>query len=345
MKALLIEDAAELRLDQVPEPRLEDPADVLVQVTTTTICGGDVHLRHGVIPAEKGFVSGHEYVGVVEEVGEAVRTLSPGDRVVGAAIISCGVCDRCRVGAPQGCRSGGILGGGPSWGGFGGSHAERLRVPFADRTTALVPDSLEDEEVLMVGDILATGFHGARAAAVAPGDVVAVLGAGPVGLCAIHCLRLFGARRVIAIEPEPARREKALELGADLALAPGEDVVATVLGANDGAEVDVVIECAGDPSTLFAAPTMTRAGGRIAVVGNPGEHRELPLIEVFNKAQTYSGGLARLDCLQELVDLIAAGRLDLRPLVTHRVTLEEIVAGFELFEERRDGVIKVAVTL
>ncbi|MBS1880399.1 MAG: alcohol dehydrogenase catalytic domain-containing protein [Actinobacteria bacterium] len=141
MRALLCEDGGAIRLAEVPEPVLEDPGDVVVRVTLTTICGGDVHLRHGVIPAEMPFVSGHEYVGVVEEVGEAVRTVSPGDRVVGAAIISCGVCDRCRVGAPQGCRSGGILGAGPSWGGFGGTHAERLRVPFADVNTVRVPDS------------------------------------------------------------------------------------------------------------------------------------------------------------------------------------------------------------
>ncbi len=141
MLALQIGDDAAIGLIDAAEPRLVEPTDVIVRVTTTTICGGDVHLRHGVIPAEPNFVSGHEYVGVVEEIGEAVRTLVPGDRVVGAAIVSCGVCDRCRVGAPQGCRSGGILGAGPSWGGFGGSHAERLRVPFADRTAAKVPDS------------------------------------------------------------------------------------------------------------------------------------------------------------------------------------------------------------
>jgi alcohol dehydrogenase len=345
MLALQIGDDAAIGLIDAAEPPLVEPTDVLVRVTTTTICGGDVHLRHGVIPVEPNFISGHEYVGVVEEIGEAVRTLVPGDRVVGAAIVSCGVCDRCRVGAPQGCRSGGILGAGPSWGGFGGSHAERLRVPFADRTAAKVPDSLEDEQVLLVGDVLATGFHGARSAAVAPGDVVAVLGAGPVGLCAVHCLSLFGASRVVAIEPEEARRKMALTLGADAALAPGEDPAAAVLAATDGREPDVVIECAGHPATLRAAVELVRPGGRIAVIGNPGGHEALPLIDLFNKAVTYSGGLARLDCLSELVALIDAGRLDLRPMITHRFALADIVDGFELFEARDDGVIKVGVSV
>src|ERR1700760_1828071 len=180
MLALQIGDDAAIGLIDAAEPRLIEPTDVIVRVTTTTICGGDVHLRHGVIPAEPNFVSGHEYVGVVEEIGEAVRTLVPGDRVVGASIVSCGVCDRCRVGAPQGCRSGGILGAGPSWGGFGGSHAERLRVPFAPRTALSAP------------------------------------------------------ARVVASEPEETRREMALALGADAALAPGDDPAAAVLAATEG---------------------------------------------------------------------------------------------------------------
>ncbi len=346
MKALLCEDDGAIRLAEQPDPRVEQPGDVLVRLTLTTICGGDVHLRHGVIPAEKHFVMGHEYVGVVEAVGAAVETVVPGDRVVGAAIISCGVCDRCRVGATQGCRFGGILGAGRSWGGFGGTHAELLRVPFADHTTAKVPDSLDDEQVLFVGDILSTGHYGARAGGVAPGDVVAVLGAGPVGLCAVHCLGLFGASQVVAADLEPERRAIARRLGATATVDPADGpLTAAVLEATGGVEPDVVIECAGSAATLAAAAELVRPGGSMAVVGNPGTNRELPLIDLFNKAVTYTGGLARLDRMPELIRLIDAGRLDLRPLITHRITLDEIVAGFELFGERRDGVVKVAVSI
>lgn len=344
MRALVCEEGGALRLASVDAPELEAPGDALVRITTTTICGGDVHLRHGVIPAEMGFVMGHEYVGVVEAVADGVRTLRPGDRVVGAAIISCGVCDRCTKGAAQQCREGGILGAGRTWGGLGGTHAELLRVPFADRTTAVVPADLDDEQVLLVGDILSTGLHGARTGGVAPGDVVVVLGAGPVGLCAVHAATLFGPSRIVATDLEPGRLAVARRVGADATVDAGDaDVVAAVLEATGGIEPDVVIEAAGSQATLLQAAELVRPGGRIAVIGNPGAARELPLIDLFNKAATVTGGLAALDRMPELIRLIAAGRLDLRPLITHRFALDEIEAAFELFERRREGVVKVAV--
>jgi alcohol dehydrogenase len=217
-------------------------------------------------------------------------------------------------------------------------------MPFADATTAKVPDGLADEQVLLVGDVLSTGLHGVITGGVQPGHVVAVLGAGPVGLCAAHAATLYSPSRIVVTDLEPARRELALRLGADDAIDAGApDVVGDVLGATGGAQPDVVIEAAGSQATLLQAAELVRPGGRIAMIGNPGDARELPLIDLFNKAATLTGGLARLDRMAQLVALIAAGRLDVLPLVTHRRPLAEIEDAFELFERREDGVVKVAV--
>jgi alcohol dehydrogenase len=201
MKSLLFAGPNLMKIDDVPEPKLERVTDAILRVTTASICGSDLHIKHGMMPWIKpGTIIGHEFAGVVEETGSEVSSFKKGDRVVASATFQCGHCFYCRKGNISLCERGGVYGGGEMFGNVSGGQAEYVRIPFADNSLAKIPDSLEDEDILFVGDILSTGFHGALAGGIGPGDSVAVFGSGPVGLCAQVCAKVMGADPVMAVD-------------------------------------------------------------------------------------------------------------------------------------------------
>lgn len=345
MKGLVCEAIGKVSLQEVPVPELHSPTGALVRITMTTICGSDVHLVHGHIPTEPGFVMGHEFVGVVEAVGEAVRRFKPGDRVTGPAAPYCGTCENCRAGQIQRCADGGVLGSGKPWGDLTGTHSEYTLMPHADSNLVRIPDALSDEQVLFVGDILSTGYHGVRQAAVGPGDTVVVMGAGPVGLCAVHTARLFGPQQIIAVDLIGQRLALAKRMGADQILNAAEgNVVQRVMELTGGHGPEAVVEAVGASTTLRQALQMVRVGGRVSMVGIPGEPMELALPVMFMKNVTLTMGLANLGDMETLIKLIAAGKLDTTPMITHRISLAEIESGFHKFEKQEEGVVKIAIT-
>ncbi|MFP4148290.1 MAG: zinc-dependent alcohol dehydrogenase [Nitriliruptoraceae bacterium] len=345
MRALVCEEFGQVVVRDVAEPSVQDPTDVVVRVTTTTVCGSDVGLVHGHIPTEPGFVLGHEYVGVVEEVGGAVSRVQPGQRVVGPAAPYCGTCATCARGQIQRCERGGVLGSGAPWGGHGGTQAERLRVPHADRDLVPVPDGLSDEQVLFAGDILPTGWSAVRWADTTPGDTLVVLGAGPVGLAAVLTAKLHGPRAVIVVDPIEGRRQLAATLGASLTLDPTRDDVAAAVAEHTRDGADGVVEAAGRADTIVQATQLVRVGGSVAIVGIPPGPVELPIADLLMRNITLRQGLGYLGDMDRLVALIAAGRLDATPLITHRYASDQLAEAFHTFEHQQDGIVKPAITM
>jgi alcohol dehydrogenase len=345
VRALVCEEFGQVVVRDVPDPTVQDPTDVVVRITTTTVCGSDVGLVHGHIPTAPGFVLGHEYVGVVEEVGAAVRRLQPGQRVVGPAAPYCGTCPTCAAGQIQRCERGGVLGSGEPWGGYGGTQAERLRVPHADRDLVPIPDDLSDEQVLFAGDILPTGWSAVRWTGIEPGDTLVVLGAGPVGLAAVLTAQLVAPRAVIVVDPIADRRKLAETLGATATLDPtGVDVAAAVAELTGGGAHGVV-EAAGRADTVVQATQLVRVGGSVAIVGIPPGPVELPIADLLMRNVTLRQGLGYLGDMDRLVALIAAGRLDATPLITHRFTGEQLADAFHTFERQDDGIVKPAIAM
>jgi len=341
MRGLVYHGPGDVRCERVADPVLSAAHGALVRVTAASICGSDLHLLHGRVPVEPGFVVGHEFVGVVEEPGADVTRLRRGDRVLASGLVGCGVCPPCRAGEATTCTTHPLIRV------FGvsrelhGGQAERVYVPFADFNLFAIPPQLHDEDVLFLTDILPTGYQGALYGAVAPGEVVAVVGGGPVGLCAAIGARLLGAERVIVSDPVPARRTAAIRLGVEAASpdeAPGR-----VLDATDGRGADVAIEAVGRADSLTAAVELARVGGRVSVLGVFVEpDLPFPMGLVFLKELTLRTGLANIPRhVPVLLPHVASGRLRPRDLVTHRLALSEGAEAYRLFDERRDGCLKV----
>ena len=341
MRAFVCEEIGRVALRDVPEPEIQQPTDVVVRIRATTVCGSDLALVHGHLPTEPGFVIGHEYVGVVEEVGDAVTSVSVGDRVIGPAAPYCGACPMCRADQIQRCQRGGVLGSGKPWGDLGGTMAERLRIPWADRDLVVVPDNLSDEQVLFVGDILSTGWSGIRWARTEPGDAVVVIGAGPVGLSAILVATLHGPRRIVALDPIESRRELASRMGATDVLDPtGVDDVVAEVAALTGGGAETVVEAAGRTDTIEQATRMAKVGGTVSVVGIPGEPVTLDFADLVFRNITLAQGLGYLGDMDRLLALIAAGRIDATPMITHRFTFDEMDRAFAMFASQTDGIVK-----
>lgn len=345
MRALVCERFGQVVVRDVPEPSLQDPTDVVVRITTTTVCGSDVGLVHGHIPTARGFILGHEYVGVVEEVGAAVGRVRPGQRVVGPAAPYCGTCPTCARGQIQRCERGGVLGSGEPWGGFGGTQAEWLRVPHADRDLVPIPDELRDEQVLFAGDILPTGWSAVRWADTRPGDTLVVLGAGPVGLAAVLTAQLHAPRALIVVDPLEDRRELAEALGATVTLDPTSDDVSTAVAELTRGGADGVVEAAGRADTIVQATQLVRVGGSVAVVGIPPGPVELPIADLLMRNVTLRQGLGYLGDMDRLVALVMAGRLDATPLITHRYTGDQLADAFHTFEGQADGIVKPLIAM
>jgi len=347
MKALVYHGPGERSWEEVPDPTLIDPTDVIVKVETTTICGTDLHIMKGDVAAvTDGRILGHEAVGTITEVGGAVGTFAVGDRVIVPAITSCGRCASCRSGMPSHCMSVGGIG----WI-FGhlidGTQAEYVRVPFADTSLHHVPEGLSDEQVLFLTDILPTGFEvGIINGGVKPGDVVAVIGAGPVGLAAIMTARLYGPAKVIAVDPDANRRRVALEFGATDAVEAGPDAVAAVKRMTEGElGVDVAIEAVGYPETLRTCVEMVRPGGRIANVGVHGTAVELPMETMWINNLTMTTGLVDGTSVEVLLRMVQSGSLPAERFATHRFALDDIMEAYDVFGNAAEHeALKVVLT-
>ncbi|MDF2823162.1 MAG: alcohol dehydrogenase [Mycobacterium sp.] len=335
MKALVFDGPGAKSWTDVPDPQLVDPTDVVVRVDTTTICGTDLHILKGDVPAvAPGRVLGHEAVGTVTEVGSAVSDLRVGDRVLVPAITSCGKCGPCKVAMPSHCASVGGIG----WI-FGhlidGTQAEYVRVPFAETSVHTLPDSITNEEAIFLADILPTGFEiGVQNAAVRPGDSVVVVGAGPVGLSAIHTAGLFGAATVIAVDLSESRLKRSVGFGADETINSGrEDVRARVLELTGGLGADVAIEAVGIPETFELCTGLVRPGGRVANVGVHGKPVTLRLDELWISNITLTTGLVNGTTVPKLMELLAHNKIDAAAFGTHSFQLDQMLDAYEVFAD------------
>lgn len=346
MKAAVFKGPGRIALERKPVPRA-GPGEAIVKVTLTTICGTDVHILKGEYPVAPGLTVGHEPVGVIAELGAGVEGYTLGQRVVVGAITPCGQCHPCLEGHQSQC-GGHAIGGWRFGNTIDGCQAEYVRVPFAMANLSPVPDGLSDEQVLMCPDIMSTGFGGAENGAIRIGDTVAVFAQGPIGLCATAGARLRGASRIIAVDRVPARLEMAKRLGADHVIDFSQtDPVEAILDLTDGRGADVAIEALGTQQTFESCLRALRPAGTLSSLGVYSGKLSLP-VDAFaaglgdHKLITTlcPGGKHRM---RRLMDIVASGRVDLRPLVTHRFPLDRIEEAYELFANQRDGVLKVAI--
>ena len=331
--------------EDVPKPTIQDDTDAIIKVDTVTICGTDLHILKGDVPAvTDGRILGHEAVGTVESVGSAVKNLKSGDRVLVSCITACGACRFCREGAYGQCIGGGgwILGHL-----IDGTQAEYVRVPFADTSTFAIPEGVSDEEVLMLADIGPTGYEvGVLNGKVRPGDVVAVVGAGPVGLSAIMGSRLYSPAHVVAIDLSDARLDAAKRLGADIVVNPSTaDPVALLAELTAGLGADVAIEAVGVPATFEQCTSLVRPGGTVANVGVHGKPVTLHLEDLWIKNVTITTGLVDTYSTPTLLRLLASRQLDLGQLVTHRFTMSDFMRAYEVFANASETeALKVVIT-
>ncbi|WP_235981459.1 NAD(P)-dependent alcohol dehydrogenase [Methylobrevis albus] len=353
MKAAIFVEPNRIVLDDKKIPDV-GPLDALIRVTTTTICGTDVHILKGEYPVARGLTIGHEPVGVIEKLGSAVQGYTEGQRVIAGAITPSGYSNACLCGCHSqdgaGTRHGFRPMGGWRFGNtIDGAQAEYLLVPDAMTNLAPIPDALSDEQVLMCPDIMSTGFSGAESGKVRIGDVVAVFAQGPIGLCATAGARLMGATTIIAVDSIPSRMEIAKRMGADHVVDFSKvDPVEEIMRLTDGRGVDVAIEALGRQQTFEAALRVLRPGGTLSSLGVYSEDLSIPLGPFLAGLGDHTivtslcpGGKERM---RRLMDVIASSRLDTSPLVTHRFRLDDIEAAYDLFANQRDGVLKVAIT-
>jgi len=350
MKALVYAGPGKKSWTEVPDPKIIHPTDVIVRVDTTTICGTDLHILKGDVPAvTNGRILGHEGVGTITEVGSSVGTLKTGDRVIISCIKSCGHCINCKIGLYSHC-----LGdegqSGIGWV-FGhlidGTQAEYVRVPYAENSLYKLPAGVSDEQGVMLSDILPTGFEiGVQYGGVKPGDVVAIIGAGPVGLSAVATAGLYGAARIIAIDLDENRLKRARDFGAtDTVISSTADWKGQVLALSDGAGVDVAIEAVGTPQTFTMATELVRPGGHVANVGVHGKLVELHLENLWIQNIIISMGLVNTNTTPMLLKLVAQKKIHAEMLVTHRFTFDKIMDAYDTFSRAAETkALKVIIT-
>lgn len=343
MKALVYHHPGHISLEDRPIPTIKDDRDAIVRVTLSTICTSDLHILHGAVPrACQNTVLGHEFVGEVVSVGNMVTNLQPGDRVAANCITFCGDCWFCQQGFINNCEKGGWELGCR----IDGCQAEYVRVPFADRGLTPIPPAVTDRNALFLGDILSSGYFGAELCSIRPGDTVAVIGAGPVGLCAMMCSRLFGAGKIIALDIDKSRLDRACEQGlCDVSLLSGScDVRQEICRHTHGRGADAVIEAAGGTDTFQTAWQIARANAVVALVAMYESPQSLPLDTMYGKNLIFkTGGVDAIHC-ERLMQLLEAGKLHTDFLITHEAPLNRILEGYSLFEQKGEGCLKWAVT-
>ena len=345
MKALVYHGPGHKAWEDTAEPVIIDDTDAIVRVDAVTICGTDLHILKGDVPAvTDGRILGHEAVGTVETVGAGVKTVAPGDRVLVSCVTACGACRFCREGRFGQCLGGGgwILGNT-----IDGTQAEFVRVPFADNSTYPVPPGVADEQILMLADILPTGYEvGVLNGGVQPGDVVAVVGAGPIGLAAIMGARLFSPSHVVAIDLADSRLEAAKQFGADVVVNNSrEDAAAVIADLTGGLGADVTIEAVGVPATFEQAVSLVRPGGHVANIGVHGEPATLHLEDLWSRDVTITTGLVDTHTTPTLLRLLLSQQLDAERFVTHHFTFDQFDEAYDVFARAGDtGALKVVLT-
>ena len=336
MKALVYQGPGTKAWTEVPDPVIEHPTDIIVQMVATTICGTDLHILKGDVPeVEIGRILGHEGVGVITEIGSSVTQLKVGDKVILSCVSSCGRCTNCRQSLyshcldPEGTPGIGWI--------FGymidGTQAEYVRVPFAENSVYKMPVTMTDAEAILLSDILPTGFEiGVCYGQVKPGDVVAVIGAGPVGLSAVTTSRLYGPSKVISIDLDNSRLKRAVDFGATHTVnSADKDWKDQVLALTDGAGVDVAIEAVGTPQTFTMATKLVRPGGHVANIGVHGKPVELALNELWIKNIDISMGLVNTNTLPMLLSLVEGHKLPVDKFVTHEFTFDQVIEAYDTF--------------
>ena len=335
MRAVTFQAPGEVVVDERPEPELIDPGDAIVRVEASGICGSDLHIYHGRVQIEPGFTIGHEYVGTVTATGDGVSSVAVGDRVLGCYCTACGDCFFCKRGDFHKCDKGRVFGHGEVLGSLQGAQADSVLVPNADLTLRKVPEGLGDDVALFAGDVMGTGYHAIDALAVEPGGSVAVLGLGPVGLCAVQVAKAVGAGTVIAIDSVPERLEVARSFGAIPVHLTEEDPRAAVKAATEGRGVDGAVDAVGHPDALALACRLTRKAGTVSVTGVYAEPLELHMGVVWIKALTLRTGHANvIKHVDPVLELLTSGKLDPAPLVTHHMKLEEAPEAYEIYDRR-----------
>jgi len=351
MKAIVYHGKEDFRYEDTPDPRLESDSDAIVRVPRPAICGSDLHLWPGGLPegigAAGGFAVGHEFMGVVEEAGRGLRGVKKGDRVLTSCTVGCGSCALCRRGLYSGCQV--MTGGGGAGNVFGfstglpGGQAEAVRVPFADTNLFQVPGHLSDEQALFLTDILPTGYMGSEMAEVGPGDTVVVFGCGPVGTFAQMSALLRGAARVVAVDLDDGRLERARQLGCEAVNPSRENLGQKVLDWTGGVGADAAIEAVGREDLIVQAAMVTRPGGRIAVIGVlTAPTANLPWFMIFLKNLSLRTGLVNPQVfIPKLMRLVESGRLDPTVIISHRLPLSEGPHGYEIFAGHKENALKV----
>ena len=350
MKALVYHGPGKKSWEDVPDPQLIEPTDAVVQVDTTTICGTDLHILKGDVPAvTEGRILGHEGIGTVLEVGSSVRNVKVGDRVIISCVSSCGVCTYCRTGNPSHCLADeGASGIGWILGHLiDGTQAEKVRIPFADTSLYTMPEGVSDEAAILLSDILPTGFEiGVQYGRVKPGDTVAVVGAGPVGLSVMATASLYGAAQIVAIDLDEKRLDLAKQVGATHSINSGaSDWKEQVLALTDGYGVDVAIEAVGVPATFDMCTQIVRPGGNVANVGVHGKAVTLELQRLWIQNINISMGLVNTTTLGMLLKLVTSQMLPVDKFVTHRFAFDDVISAYETFgNAAQTGALKVLIS-
>ena len=335
MRAVTFQEPGRVAVEDVPEPEPLAPDDAVVRVEATGICGSDLHIYHGRIKMERGFVIGHEFVGTVLAAGDAVSRVAAGDRVLGCFHTACGVCFFCMRGAYHACDDARVFGHGATLGSLAGAQAEQVLVPRANMTLRRVPQGMSDDAALFAGDVMGTGYHAVVEGGVRPGDSVAVLGLGPVGLCAVQVAKASGAASVIAVDTVPERLEVARSFGAHAVHLTEEDPRAAVHEATDRRGVDVSVDAVGHPDALDLAARMTRKAGTVSAIGVYAERVEVHMGVVWIKALTLKSGRANVIAhVDAVLGMMSAGVLDPSPLVSRHMTLDDAPAAYEAYANR-----------
>jgi alcohol dehydrogenase len=335
MRAVTFQAPGEVLVSEVPEPSLSDARDAIVRIEASGICGSDLHIYHGRVQIEPGFTIGHEYVGTVIAAGEQVESVSVGDRVLGCFQTACGRCYFCRRGWFHKCDHSRTFGHGAALGSLPGTQAEQALVPNADLVLRRLPDGMSDDVALFAGDVMGTGYHAVIESGMRPGEVAAVLGLGPVGLCAVQAARACGAAHVLAVDSVPARLEMARSFGAHAVHLSEGDPRAAARELTDGRGVDVCVDAVGDPRALELALRLTRKCGTVQAVGVYAERCEVHMGLLWIKALRLGSGHANvLGHVDNVLAMMSAGVLDPSPLVTHHMDLAQAPEAYALYDRR-----------
>ena len=343
MRAVTFQAPGEVRVDERPEPELLAGDDAVIAVEASGICGSDLHIYHGRVQIESGFTIGHEYVGTVLAAGDEVTDVAVGDRVLGTYFVACGECYLCGKGDHHKCDAGRTFGHGSTLGSLQGAQADQLLVPHANRTLRRIPDGLSDDVALFAGDVMGTGWGAVKDLGISSGDSVAVLGLGPVGLCAVQVAVASGAGNVIAVDTVEDRLRMAERFGAQAVHLTEEDPRAAVKEATNGRGVDGAIDAVGHPDALEMAIRMTRKAGKVSVTGVYAERTEVHMGLVWIKALTLKTGFANvLANLDPVLEKLGTGELDPAPMVTHRMSLDEAPEAYAAYDRRE--ALKIVLT-